>query len=127
MFLFRRRPKPVSYAGLIGPSGGKLGGQSGRINDWPRCAQRGCWHRVPPGAIHSRPDCQRATWEGTAAIPKTHQGGSACCPGWCRRCGICWDRGHKSCTQCGRCILSCPGLCAECGVCKDKCAGHDQK
>lgn len=115
MWPFRRKPPPLG-----GSAPGQLGGKSGRVNEWPKC--RACWHRAPPGAIHSR--CQRATAEGQDPIPESHQGGAPCCPGWCRICDICWDHNHVNCSQCGRCILECPGACAECGECLDLCPGH---
>jgi hypothetical protein len=115
MWPFRRKPPPIG-----GAPTGQLGGKSGRINEWPKC--RGCWHRVPPGALHGR--CRRATAEGQDRVPASHQDGAPCCPGWCRICGICWDQGHRTCNQCGRCVKECPGPCPECGECKDMCKGH---
>lgn len=117
MWPFRRKPLPLGGAPV-----GNLGGKSGRVNEWPRCRAPGCWHRVPPGAVHGR--CKRATAEGTDSVPPSHQSGAPCCPGWCKICGICWDLGHRNCNQCGRCVKGCPGPCGECGECKDLCKGH---
>lgn len=116
MPLFRKKTPPLG-----GEPSGQLGGKSGRVNDWPKCRQ--CWHRIPRGSIHLR--CQRASADA-GVIPLTHNAGVPCCPGWCRVCGICWDRGHKTCNQCGRCILACPGACPECGECLDLCPGHNK-
>lgn len=113
MAWWSRKPAPIGGS----PSSG---GKSGRVNEWPKC--RACWHRVPPGAIHSRGNCQRATNEGNEGLPPTHR--QPCCPGWCRVCGICWDRDHIECKQCSRCILECPGPCNDCGECLDRCPGH---
>lgn len=117
MPFWRRKPPPIG-----GAPTGQLGGKSGRINDWPKCRQ--CWHRVPAATIHTA--CRRASVEASGPVPHTHLGGKPCCPGWCRVCGICWDRNHMICGNCGRCILECPGICNECGNCLDKCKGHNE-
>ena len=93
-----------------GPGGGQLGGRSGRVNEWRKCQRQGCWHRVPPGAIHAA--CMRA-WALGPALPPTHQGGIPCCPGVCDFCARCLDR--------------CPGKCSRCGKCLDLCTGHDEE
>lgn len=89
--------------------GKPLGGKSERANEWLRCLAKGCWHRVPPGAIHAL--CQRA-WSAGPPLPVTHRKGNPCCPG---RCGVCL-----------RCLDRCPGLCPTCNKCLDTCNGHDE-
>lgn len=60
-----------------------------RPNPWPKCRELGCWHRVHPASIH--PMCRRA-WDFGPALPPTHKGGLACCPGICETCHNCIDR-----------------------------------
>ena len=86
---------------------GDIGGRSGRPNPWPRCLQEGCWHRVPPAAIH--PTCQRAgDYPALIAAVATH--GPPCCPGECPKCWRCLDRPRRGwCDRCQVCIDCCPG------------------
>lgn len=94
------------------------GGETGRINEWPKCRAPGCWHRVPPGAVH--PYCRRAWHYGSEAIPDTHP--NVCCPGACPRCLRCYDIGGPMPPG----VIPCPGRCDICGVCLDRCNGHDE-
>ena len=120
---WQKKKSDVSIGvGMTGPSGGTLGGKSGRVNDWPKCTT--CYHRAPKGAIHAL--CGRAAHYLSVPVPSTHLGGSACCE-FCSVCNICLDRGHQTCSVCGRCVLECPGVCGECGNCRDKCKGHEKE